>query len=328
MPLLLLLLLLPIAAHAHVKWFVPLDHEMPADFVRYSLADTAVQVWGVIALVLIAASVLLDRRLPNLPAPHGQLRTWTIRSLHILTGLSLLLSAWTGSVLAPHYHWEGVSAQALLVLEALTGLLLLFPPLVFAGSLLLLALYGGLLLHFGPVEVLEYLNIVGTACFLAFTHHPIAAVRARLLPWSVPVLRITAGIALVTLGFAEKLLRPDFAEDFVQTYMWNFMHNLGVESYSDSLFVLSAGTMEVVFGVILLLGTTTRMNILVVSGFMLTSNITFFVQHNLDAALTEIIGHMPIIATAIICVFFGAGQRLKVSSLLPIKGEDQGVRVT
>lgn len=313
---LLFLILLPAeAAFAHVKWFVPLDHDLPPDFVRYGFGDPAVQVWVMLATTMIAASVWLDRKLPALPLPRGTLHAWIIRSLYVLTGLSLLLSAEAGSLIAPHYQWQGAYAQALLVLEVLVGLLLLFPPLVFIGAWALLLLYAGLALHYGPVEVLEYLNVAGTAAFLLCSFHPSAARRAQLQPYAVPALRILTGVALVTLGFNEKLLRPDYAEDFVQTYMWNFMSNLGMENYTDRLFVLSAGVMEVVFGLILILGTTTRLNILAVSGFMLSSNITFFVEGNLREAVTEIIGHMPIIATAIICVCFGSGQKLKFSAL-------------
>jgi len=71
--------------------------------------------------------------------------------------------------------------------------------------------------------------------------------------------------------------------------------------------------MEVVFGTIMILGTVTRLNTLVLSGFLLLSNITFLVQDKNDEALTELVGHMPIIATAVILITLGYGQRLKVS---------------
>jgi len=71
--------------------------------------------------------------------------------------------------------------------------------------------------------------------------------------------------------------------------------------------------MEVVFGTIMILGTVTRLNTLVLSGFLLLSNITFLVQDKKDEALAELIGHMPVIATAVILITLGYGQRLKVS---------------
>jgi len=311
-----LLTLVPAGAQAHVKWFVSTGYALPADVERFSLAEPAVQLWFGISLCLVACSLWLDSRLPKLPQPRGRLRQLAIASLQVLTGISLLLDTMTGSVIAPHYAGEGLAFLALLALQGITGCLLLFPARVFPAALCLLALYAGLMVWQGALEVIEYLNIAGISCFLAFTHHPNAELRAKLQPWSVPVLRISTGIALMVLAFSEKLLRPDYAETFVQTYMWNFMYNTGVTFYTDRLFVLSAGTIEAVLGLILILGTTTRLNILVISAFMLTSNLAFFLQGNLYEALTEIIGHLPIIATAIICVFFGAGQHLRASALL------------
>lgn len=310
------LLLAPAPVLAHVKWFVPTGHEAPPDLAAFALTEPAVQIWLLLALLLVAASLWLDSRLPRLPQPHGIWRSLIMSSLPVLTGLSLLLSTWSGNVIAPHFAGDDSSMRLLLGLQGLAAALLLLPGTVWYGALCLVVLHLGLFLRAGPLAALEYLNVLAIAGFLLLQHHPNGALRERLQAWAVPVLRIGTGLALITLAFSEKLLRPDYAETFVQTYMWNFMYNLGFESYSDRLFVLSAGAMEAVLGTILVLGTTTRLNILVISGFMLTSNLTFFVQDNLQEALTEIIGHLPIIAIAIICVCFGAGQRLKASTLL------------
>lgn len=313
---LLLLLLVPAPALAHVKWFVPTGHAAPPELATFAFTEPAVQVWLVLALLLIGASLWLDARLPKLAQPRGRLRSLAIGSLQVLTGLSLLLSTWSGSVIAPHITGSDWTMLLLLALQGFSGVLLLLPGMAWYGALCLAALHASLLLRAGPLTALEYLNVLAIAGFLLLHHYPQAQRRAHLQAWAIPVLRIGTGVALVTLAFSEKLLRPDYAEDFVDTYMWNFMYNLGFESYSDRLFVLSAGTMEAVLGTILILGTTTRLNILVISGFMLTSNLTFLVQDNLQEALTEIIGHLPIIAIAIICVLFGSGQRLKASRLL------------
>lgn len=303
--------LLPSPAIAHVKWFVPLTDHMPTDFVWYGLGDSAVQVWLAIAVLLVGASLYLDS---HLPTPHVHeakalnVLSWILR---ICTGLSLLLSAYYGSVIAPHYRWQGVLAQPLLVLEVIVGLLL-FTPLVLYGAAGLMLLWLGVGLHFG-VEIVEYINIAGVGLFLALHHFPDTHRRPQLQPYALPLLRVLTGIALITLGLSEKLLRPDYAHTFVETYMWNFMQNLGMASFSDRLFVLSAGTMEVVFGLILLIGTTTRLNILVVSGFMLTSNLAFLLEGDYREALVEIIGHMPIIATALLFLLLGSGQKWKLS---------------
>ena len=90
------------------------------------------------------------------------------------------------------------------------------------------------------------------------------------------------------------------------------MPYLGFEWFTDQLFVLSAGAMEVVFGTIMILGVITRLNTFVIAGFMLTSNIVFLITNENENALMELVGHMPIIATAVILLLLGYGQRIKL----------------
>ncbi|MDJ0637954.1 MAG: hypothetical protein QNJ20_03910 [Paracoccaceae bacterium] len=148
--------------------------------------------------------------------------------------------------------------------------------------------------------------------FLYFNHVPNPERQARLKPYSVDVLRIFTGLALAILGYTGRLQVAILGQSFIADYDRNFMPALGFDWYSDQLFVLSAGMMEVVFGTILILGVVTRLNILVISLFMLASNLVFLLQAENEAALTELIGHMPVIATAIILLMLGYGQRLKV----------------
>lgn len=313
-------------AMAHVKWFIPAEHSLDAGFVHYSFTDVAVLVWIGIGLVLIAASVVLDSRLPSLPIVDSKARKDIVSVLRVCTGMSLLLTAYDGALVAPHYQPEGGLGVTLLFMEGLIGLLFISNRGVFYGSIMLLILYCGVIFQFGFIETIEYWNIIGIAIFLLFNNFKNNRYQEIFKPYSVSALRIFTGIALITLGLSEKLIGAEYGEAFIAEYDWNFMFNLGFENFSDRLFVLSAGVMEVVFGLILILGTTTRLNILVVSGFMLTSNITFLVQGNNPAALMELIGHLPIIATAVICVFFGYGQRLKVTSLFKEKIEPLQVR--
>ena len=87
---------------------------------------------------------------------------------------------------------------------------------------------------------------------------------------------------------------------------------LGFDWYSDQLFVLSAGMMELVIGVIILIGVITRLTTFVLAAFMFASNVTFLVTGRSDEALSEMIGHMPIIATAIILLLLGSGRGMKL----------------
>jgi uncharacterized membrane protein YphA (DoxX/SURF4 family) len=309
---------------AHVKWFVPTDGVVDSAFIPYAIDDLAVLLWIGIAILIIISSVLLDSRLPSPPIVETRIRKEIIAILRVCTGMSLLLTAYDGSIFAPHYQAGGNFGVILLIIEGIAGVLLISNYFVLQASLMLFTLYAALILQFGFIETMEYWNIIGIAFFLMFNNLSNSHYEEKLKPYSVPVLRIFTGIALVTLGLSEKLLGAEHGEAFIAEFEWNFMFNLGFENFSDRLFVLSTGMMEVVFGIILILGTTTRLNVLVISAFMLTSNITFLVQGDNTAALMELIGHLPIIATAVICIFFGYGQRLKVTRLFNTQDREHG----
>ncbi|MEM9238335.1 MAG: DoxX family membrane protein, partial [Pseudomonadota bacterium] len=226
-------------------------------------------------------------------------------------------TAYDGALIAPHLQAHGGFGLFLVFLQAGIGILLLSNHFLHHAALLMLILFLGMMIQFGPVRSLEYVNVVGIALFLLFNYLPSDALREKLKPYSVDMLRIFTGLSLIMLGIFEKLHGAAMGQAFIADYQWNFMQVLGIGWFDDRLFVLSAGVMEVVFGVILVLGVVTRLNILVVAGLMLTSNIVFILQNEQDEALKELIGHLPIIATALILLLLGYGQRLKVTGGWP-----------
>lgn len=312
--------LLPNAATAHVRWFVE-DGNAPAT-VPYTLSDPAVWAWALIATALVATAVVLDTKLPAFAVPNTKVRHDVMELMRILTGMSLLLTAYDGSLIAPHLEAVGSFGLALILLQVGIGLLLLSNHALHHAALLLLLLFLGMSIHFGFGLAVEYVNIVGIALFILFNAVPHPALRERLKPYSVDVLRIFTGLSLILLGVAEKLHPAALGQAFIADYAWNFMPLLGFEWFNDRLFVLSAGVVEVVFGTILVLGVVTRLNILAVAVLMLASNIVFLIEGRNEEALVELIGHLPTIATALILLVLGSGQRLKVTprrqNILPI----------
>ena len=303
------------ASSAHVKWFVDPSTSASAAFQPYSLTDTSVLVWIGFAVVLIGLSIFLDSRIPDLPIAKGSLRHDVVEIFRVFTGMSLLLTAYDGNLIAPHmpaYGWFGCS---LLFIQLIVGILFIANRFIWQASLLIFILVLGVLIQYGIVSVIEYINIIGIALFFLFNHLADERARKKYKLYSVDLLRIFTGISLLTLGITEKLSGAVLGQEFIAQYAWNFMPMLGFESFSDRLFVLSAGVMEVVFGMILILGTTTRLNTLAVSIFMLASNITFLIVNDNDAALTELIGHMPFIGSALVLLLFGYGQKLKITHL-------------
>lgn len=307
------ILLYPAEVHAHVRWFVDDAANDAADFQPYALSEPAVLAWSLIAMALIGTAVFLDTKLPTMAVPNTKLRHDVMVLMRVLTGMSLLLTAYEGSLIAPHLQAVGGFGLALLFVQAVVGILLLSKHFLHHAAFLLLLMFLGMMVHFGIPRSFEYINIVGIALFILFNTFPNTQLREQLKPYSVDVLRIFTGLSLIILGISEKLHPTALGHVFISDYAWNFMPVLGFEWFDDRLFVLSAGVMEVVFGTILVLGVVTRLNILAVAGLMLTSNIVFLLENRNAEALVELIGHLPIIATALVLLILGYGQTLKVT---------------
>lgn len=305
-------------ATAHVRWFVD-DAAVVQTFEPYRLNDTAVLVWIAIATILVATSVFLDARLPIVRIVDTKTRHDFIEILRIFTGMSMLLTAYEGAVVAPHLVAFGTFGTVLLYAQAGIGILLISNRFVRHAAILMILLHLGLAIKFGLLAAMEYLIMVAIAVFLLINNLPTEQLRERFKPYSVDLLRILTGVSLITLGFSEKLFGAMMAERFLALYEWNFMQAIGLEFFTDRLFALSAGVIEVVFGLILVLGTTTRLNVLAFSIVLFASNVLFLIQGENEAAMVEFIGHMPVIGVALILLLLGSGQRLKVTNFLPMR---------
>lgn len=306
---------------AHVRWFIDSDAPALSRFVPYSLSDGAVQLWIAVGVLFVASSVAIDLFLPRPRLAPGGVRQNVVGILRMFVGISFLITAYEGNLIAPHlpgYGWFGV---ALATMQAVIGMMFIANRYLFHAAMMIFILVLGVFIQHGTGSVFEYCNIIGIALFFLLRVLPDGEGIAKYKPYSIDILRIFTGVALITLGITEKLSGAALGEAFIAQYQWNFMPLLGFESFSDRLFVLSAGVMEVVFGAILLLGTTTRLNTLVISFFMLASNITFLVSGNNEAALMELIGHMPIIGTALVLLAHGSGAGLKITNVLQFRLE-------
>lgn len=315
-PLVIVLTFIATTATAHVRWFVD-NNATVENFVAYSLTDPEVVIWIVIAFALVGISIVLDTKLPNVRIVGSKTRHDFIEILRIFTGMSMLLTAYEGAIIAPHLVAYGTFGTQLIFLQAIIGILFIANRFVRHAAILLIILHLGLTIQFGILAALEYLIMVGIAVFLLINNLPTAELREQFKPFSVAIMRIMAGISLITLGLAEKLFGAIMAESFLAANPWNFLPALGFDFFTDRLFALSAGFTEVIFGVILVLGTTTRLNVLALSTVLLASNILFIIEGNNEAALVEFVGHMPVIGVALVLLLLGAGQRWKLRKLIP-----------
>lgn len=313
------------SAAAHVRWFVD-GNVAVENFVAYKITDPEVIIWIGISITVVLASVILDTKLPRVRVVGSETRHDFIELLRIFTGMSLLLTAYEGAIIAPHLIAWGAFGTVLLFLEAIIGILLIANRFVRHAAILLIILHLGLTVKFGMLAAFEYLSMVGIAIFLLINNLPSEELKALYKPFSVAIMRILVGISLITLGLAEKLFGAILAESFLAANPWNFMPALGFDWFTDRLFALSAGFAEVIFGVILVLGTATRLNVFALSVVLLASNILFLIEGNNEAALVEFVGHMPLIGVALVLLLLGAGQRWKVRKLVPDRRKNTNLR--
>ena len=302
-------------ASAHVKWFV--EQGIDAGAVQFSLSEPAVQIGMLILLLAVFVAIGINR---VMVAPPQALinfgRQWKDKIIYLvqlLVGGSLLATAYNGAIIAPHLE-EG--SQLMLVLrgiEATAAVLLIANLWVPVAAALLLVLLLGCSQLFGPVTPMEYCNLLGIAIFLALMKSPEKYGLAQYRVWALPLLRVCTGIALIALAFTEKLLNPEMAMRFLAEHNMNFMQLIGIEAYSDYLFVLSAGIAEILFGLVLILGVVTRTNIIALACFMIASNTYFFMIGSNYNGVLELLGHMPIFAAAILFIIYGAGDKLTFS---------------
>ncbi|MFT7184347.1 MAG: putative membrane protein YphA (DoxX/SURF4 family) [Oceanicoccus sp.] len=283
---------------AHVKWFAEGGLEVP------SYAFSEWYGWMFIGVILILSAFLLDRKVKG---PNKSWMKWLkdtrskwVYFFQVTLAASLIFAAANQVMLVPHYE---ANTLVVPILQVLAALFLILNRWVWIGAGLLLTSYLAAVLSFGPLESIEYINVLGMVAFL-WLEKPLNNDWIKWKDSSLDILRISTGLALIILAFTEKLLSPGRALSFMADYEVNFMSVLGFD-YSDRLFVMSAGSMELVFGVLMLLGLIPRINTLVLAGVLLSSNIFFFVQGYYSEGWVELMGHLPIIGTAVLLILYG-----------------------
>ena len=310
-----LIFLLPFFASAHVKWFVDPSAVLPID--PYSLADWQVLLGIMLAMVVVAIAFMLERKLPPLdkifPSFSKRINFHIASLFSIFIGIGLVIFSLNGYIFAPNLIAESSFGYAMLILQAIIGVAFILGLRVKSASIFLLLLYLSVLIYFGGWESIDALEIVGISFFILLFGRPkwgfkdsalLEKITISYRSFAVPLLRIFTGANLFILGFSEKLFRPDLGITFLHTHNWNFMQMLGFENYSDYWFVFSAGIVESLLGLLLVLGLLTRMTVFALAIFFTTTLILL--------GPTELFGHIPHFAIVMILLVFGSGERIKI----------------
>ena len=309
---LLALLGIPALAGAHVKWFAE-----PVEYVRpYQITDKPVLIWIAISVVLVLIGVFLEKKLEVPKWIRSHEGTWGEIALSVASmgfGLAFLIFSYHGFIFAPNLPAEGGLGPWMLFIQTLAGLMLLFGFYERFGAVLVFILFVLGVKQFGFHEMADTLEMLGFAVYGFIIGRPkfyierepwAHMVTIRLKEYAVPLLRVGTGLNLMILGFSEKIFATSLTHNFLMEFDWNFMQNLGFVNFTDYWFAFSAGMVELLFGLFLVLGLVTRLTTLVLALFLITTLILL--------GPIELIGHLPHFSIAIVLLVLGSGERLKI----------------
>jgi hypothetical protein len=227
---------------------------------------------------------------------YVRLLTWVPLVIGVHMGVTLLVSGVSRQLFVPNLELPvNLLGGVLGMVEIAIALGFIYGALArpAAAALGLLWLVG--MLVFGPVRLIEHTEIPGIAFFLFATGRgPLAFDMAldrlnkpvsSLIPYAVPVLRVALGIGLTVVAFTEKLWNIPMGLAFLADHHFNFFPYIGMPGIDDTKFLLIAGTVELLVGLMLIAGTYVRLIIIVT---LIPFNLTLpFLGWR------ELVGHLP-----------------------------------
>lgn len=296
----------------HEAWFT--DARPPWD---WSFALEPASLLAIVAAVLVA--VLWRMAAARLPAPElpflrpiGRLAPYVPRLLGIHAGVSLLAQAARGTYLAPSLDLpESPFGSVLAIAEGVLGVWLVTGFRIRPAAWVLVAAGPLGMLSYGVVPILERVDLLGVALFLALLppeDTPGGAVDAGPDRVRMPLftLRVAAGGALIILAFTEKLARPELALALLDRFpAFNVLDAIGIP-VDDLTFVRIAGAVELLFGLLIISGALPQIAV-IVAGIPFNATLFFL-------GTEELIGHLPIYGAMLALLVYGSDPRLARST--------------
>ena len=289
----------------HERWFTD-EVKFPVQFDTWSSADSIVPVAVALAITVVATIIWRARgRQSVVPGPialgmpwenYVRLLTWVPLVIGVHMGVTLLVSGVNRQLFVPNLELPVNLLGGLLgMVEIAIALSFIYGALArpAAAALAVIWIIGTLI--FGPLRLIEHTEILGIALFLFATGRgPLAfdmaldrlnKPLAPLIPYAVPVLRVSLGIALMVVAFTEKLWNIPMGLAFLSEHHFNFFPYIGLPSIDDTKFLLIAGTIELIVGLMLITGTYVRL-IIVLTLIPFNLTLPFL-------GWRELVGHLP-----------------------------------
>lgn len=289
----------------HERWFLD-ESKFPVQFSTWSTSNSLIPVAVAVGITVAATVVYRARgRQSVVPGPialgmpwenYVKLLTWVPLVIGVHMGVTLLVSGVSRQFFVPNLQLpENFIGGVLGMVEIAIALSFIYGALArpAAAALGVTWIFG--MLIFGPLRLIEHIEIPGVAFFLFATGRgPLAfdMVLGKLnkpvkplIPHAVPVLRVALGIGLTIVAFTEKLWNIPMGLAFLSEHNFNFFPYIGLPGIDDTKFLLIAGTVELLVGLMLIAGTYVRLVILVT---LIPFNLTLpFLGWR------ELVGHLP-----------------------------------
>jgi hypothetical protein len=300
----------------HETWFT--DARPPYDW-SFALEPASLLLIAGAVVVAVAWRVV-GHRLPSpelaFLRPLGRLSPWIPRLLAIHAGVSLLAQAARGTYLVPALDLPASPfGSALAIAEGVLGVWLIAGYRIRPAAAVLVAAGPLGMPFYGVVPILERVDLLGIALFLAFLppeETPGGAVKTTPERLAGPLfaLRLLTGGALVILAFTEKLARPELALAFLDDYpAFNILRAVGLE-VGDVTFVRIAGAIELLFGLLIISGSMPQLAV-IAAGIPFNATLFFL-------GTEELIGHLPIYGAMLALLVYGSSPPLaRATSWLP-----------
>lgn len=294
-------------ASAHERWFAELEDGGDWAFFLRPLPLVVAAAVVAVTLAWRAVGVRLPRPELRALAPLGRLTPYIPRLLAIHLGVSLLAFAVTGSFLTPSLPLRDVPGGDLAgVVEAAVGIWLVTGIRLRPAAAGVALLGPAAVLAAGPVALLETAAVLGIAVFLAVLP-PSDGTFGRVEPSPERLraallgLRALVAVALVTLAFSEKFTNPELARNTLEQFpQLDVLALVGLQVPVDT-FVVIAGSVELLFGLLVLSGAIPQVVVLVA---MVPFNATLLVF-----GTTEVIGHLPVYGVFLTLLAYGSDVR-------------------
>ena len=319
----------------HERWFLD-ETKFPVQVSTWSSSNSLIPIAVAVGITVIATVVYraLGRR-SVVPGPialgmpwenYVKLLSWVPLVIGVHMGVTLLVSGVGRQLFVPNLELPvNLLGGVLGMVEIAIALSFIYGALArpAAAALGFLWLLG--MLVFGPLRLVEHTEILGVAFFLFATGRgPLAFDMALgklnkpvkpLIPYAVPVLRVALGIGLTIVAFTEKLWNIPMGLAFLSEHHFNFFPYIGLPGIDDTRFLLIAGTVELLVGLMLIAGTYVRLVILVT-----------LIPFNLSLPFLgwrELVGHLPTYGILALLLLWGDEREGERGALVKaLQGEE------